>query len=142
MTKHPKFSQLTANFSEERQAEIAQTTAKLKAEITLYELHQNLKSDPDNLLQIIKDNREKILTLAAQHGAYNIRLFGSVARQQTHANSDIDFLMNIEAGRSLLNRIALKQALEDLLGRKVDIAKPENLHESIREQVLKEAIPL
>lgn len=95
-----------------------------------------------SILQLLKEKRETILILAAQHGASNIRIFGSLARHEAHADSDIDFLMDLESGRSLLNRIALIQVLEDLLGYKVDVASPRNLHESIREQVLKEAIPL
>jgi predicted nucleotidyltransferase len=94
------------------------------------------------ILQLIYDKREAILTIAAIHGASNIRIFGSLARHEANLDSDIDFLMNLESGRSLLNRIALIQALEDLLERKVDVASPENLHNAIREQVLKEAIPL
>jgi hypothetical protein len=92
--------------------------------------------------ELLQEKRTEILKIAAQYGASNVQIFGSVARGEATANSDIDFLMDIQAGRSLLNRIALIQDLEDLLNRKVDVAKPEILHESIREQVLKEAIPL
>jgi uncharacterized protein len=92
--------------------------------------------------ELLQEKRTEILKIAAQYGASNVRIFGSVARGEATADSDIDFLMDIQAGRSLLNRIALIQDLEDLLDRKVDVAKPEILHESIREQVLKEAIPL
>ncbi|MEQ8971198.1 MAG: nucleotidyltransferase family protein [Coleofasciculus sp. C1-SOL-03] len=91
---------------------------------------------------LITTNKPQILAISAKYGAYNIRLFGSYARGEATNNSDIDFLMDMETGKSLLNRIALKQELEDLLGKKVDIAKPENLHESIQSQILKEAIPL
>lgn len=92
--------------------------------------------------ELLQEKRAEILKIAAQYGASNIRIFGSVARGEATADSDIDFLMDIQAGRSLLNRIALIQDLEDLLDRKVDVAKPEILHECIREQILKEAIPL
>ncbi|WP_026102471.1 nucleotidyltransferase family protein [Pleurocapsa sp. PCC 7319] len=92
--------------------------------------------------ELLQEKRAEILKIAAQYGASNVRIFGSVARGEVTADSDIDFLMDIQAGRSLLNRIALIQDLEDLLDRKVDVAKPEILHECIREQVLKEAIPL
>ncbi|HEY9766904.1 MAG TPA: nucleotidyltransferase domain-containing protein [Coleofasciculaceae cyanobacterium] len=91
--------------------------------------------------ELLQEKRAEIFKIAAQYEASNVRIFGSVAREAT-ADSDIDFLMDIQAGRSLLNRIALIQDLEDLLDRKVDVAKPEILHECIREQVLKEAIPL
>lgn len=92
--------------------------------------------------KILDEKKEKIISIAAKYGAFNIRLFGSVARGEANQNSDVDFLMDIESGKSLLNRIALIQELEDLLECKVDVAKPENLHELIRAKILKEAIPL
>jgi uncharacterized protein len=95
-----------------------------------------------NHRQILKEKRLEILKIAKTYGASNIRIFGSVARGEANSNSDIDFLMDIESGKNLLNRISLIQDLEDLLGCKVDIAKPENLHESIKEKVLQEAISL
>ncbi|MBW4533267.1 MAG: nucleotidyltransferase family protein [Pleurocapsa minor HA4230-MV1] len=95
-----------------------------------------------NHKEILQAKRSEILDIAQKHGASNIRIFGSVVRNETTTNSDIDFLMDIEPGKNLLDRIALIQDLEDLLGYKVDVAKPEVLHEYIREQVLQEAIPL
>ncbi len=95
-----------------------------------------------NYKKILKEKRSEILKIAEFYGASNIRIFGSVARGEATANSDIDFLLDIEPGKNLLDRIALIQDLEDLLGCKVDVAKPEILHESIREKVLQEAIPL
>ncbi|HHP7232629.1 MAG TPA: nucleotidyltransferase family protein [Xenococcaceae cyanobacterium] len=92
--------------------------------------------------ELLQEKRAEILKIAAQYGASNVRIFGSVARGEATVDSDIDFLMDIQAGRSLLNRIALIQDLEDLLDRKVDVTKPEILNECIREQILKEAIPL
>ncbi len=92
--------------------------------------------------KILQEKRSEIFEIAKNHGASNIRIFGSVARDEATANSDIDFLMDIEPGKNLLDRIALIQDLEDLLGCKVDVAKPEILHESIREKVLQEAISL
>ena len=95
-----------------------------------------------NHKKILQEKRLEILNIAKNYGASNIRIFGSVARGEATINSDIDFLMDIELGKNLLDRIALIQDLEDLLGCKVDIAKPENLHESIKEKVLQEAIIL
>ena len=95
-----------------------------------------------NHKKILQAKRSEILDIARSHGASNIRIFGSVARNEATANSDIDFLMDIEPGKNLLDRIALIQDLEDLLGCKVDVAKPEILHDCIREKVLKEAITL
>ena len=92
------------------------------------------------IAEVLGDKREEILAIAAHHGASNVRIFGSVARGKARPDSDVDFLVEIEAGRSLLDRIGLIQDLEDLLGRKVDVAKAENLHERIRDRVLKESI--
>jgi uncharacterized protein len=85
---------------------------------------------------------EDILKIAAKYGAYNIRVFGSVARGEARDNSDVDFLVEMETGRNLLDRIGLKQDLEELLGRSVDIAKTSNLHDLIRDKVLREAVAL
>lgn len=85
---------------------------------------------------------EEILKIAAKYGAYNIRVFGSVARGEARDNSDVDFLVEMETGRNLLDRIGLKQDLEELLGRSVDIAKTSNLHDLIRDKVLREAVAL
>ncbi len=92
--------------------------------------------------ELLADKREAILAIASQHGAYNVRVFGSVARGEATEESDVDFLMEIESNRSLLDQIALMQDLEALLGRRVDVAEPENLHELIRNHVLKEAVAL
>ena len=86
--------------------------------------------------------REEILTIAAKHGAYNVRVFGSVARGEAREDSDIDFLIEIEPKRSLFDYIALMQDWAKLLGRKVDVAEPNNLYELIREKILKEAVML
>ena len=91
--------------------------------------------------QLIK-NRDEILSIAAKHGAYNVRLFGSVVRGETTDMSDIDLLVDFEEGRSLFDLIALKQDLEDMLGREVDVVTNEALHWYIREQVMNEAVPL
>lgn len=91
--------------------------------------------------QLIK-NRDEILSIAAKHGAYNVRLFGSTVRGETTDMSDIDLLVDFEEGRSLFDLIALKQDLEDMLGREVDVVTNEALHWYIREQVMNEAVPL
>jgi uncharacterized protein len=92
------------------------------------------------ITDLLAAKREEILAIAAKHGASNVRIFGSVARGEARLDSDVDFLVEIEKGRSLFDRIALIQDLEDLLGRKVDVAKAENLHERIRDRVVKEAV--
>lgn len=92
--------------------------------------------------EILLPFREEILKIAAKYGAYNIRVFGSVARSEARDNSDVDFLVEMETGRNLLDRIGLKQELEELLGRSVDIAKTSNLHDIIKDKVLREAVTL
>jgi predicted nucleotidyltransferase len=86
--------------------------------------------------------RAEILGIAAKYGAYNLRVFGSVARGEATPDSDIDFLVELESQRTLLDQIALMQSLEQLLGRKVDVTEPETLHELIRDKVLREAVML
>ncbi len=92
--------------------------------------------------QQLAQHRSQIQAIATAYGATNLRLFGSVALGQATETSDIDLLADIEPRRSLLDRIALKQDLEDLLGRPVDIARPEQLHPAIRVAVLAQAIAI
>ncbi len=95
-----------------------------------------------NANKMLGNKREEILRIAAQHGASNVRIFGSVARGEARSDSDVDFLVELEPGRSLLDRIALIQALEDLLARKVDVATVKGLRQVWRDRILKESIPL
>jgi uncharacterized protein len=90
--------------------------------------------------QILQEKRAEILQLAAKHGAFNVRIFGSVARGEEREDSDVDFLVEMETERSLLDRIGLIQDLEDFLGKKVDVANVKGLREAFRERILTEAI--
>ncbi|ELR98486.1 nucleotidyltransferase family protein [Gloeocapsa sp. PCC 73106] len=92
------------------------------------------------LKQLLTEKRKGIIQIAEKHGAYNIRIFGSVARGENNSDSDIDFLVDIESGRSLLDRIALIQELEDFLECRVDVVKSPNLSMLIRDKVFNEAI--
>ncbi len=92
--------------------------------------------------EILKAYREEILRIAAKYGAYNVRVFGSVARGEARPDSDVDLLVELEPQRTLLDQIALMQSLSELLGRKVDVTEPETLHELIRDKVLREAVVL
>src|SRR5664280_119835 len=92
--------------------------------------------------ELLSENRPAILRAAKAHGAGNVRVFGSVARGEASADSDVDLLVDLEPGRSLLDHAALVIELEALLGRKVDIAIARGLRSRIRDRVLKEAIPL
>ncbi len=95
-----------------------------------------------NLSQTLKDKRPQILQIATSHGARNVRVFGSLARGEARPDSDVDILITLEAGRSLLDLIGLKQDLEDLLGCKVDVVTEAAVSPYIRERVLKEAVAL
>ena len=92
--------------------------------------------------KMLQDKRAEILRIAAAHGAQNVRVFGSVSRGEAGTESDVDLLVKLEPGRSLLDLIAIKQELEDLLGRVVDVVTEDAVSPYIREQVLKEAVSL
>jgi len=83
--------------------------------------------------------RDALLAAAARHGADHIRVFGSVARNEATAQSDVDFLVKMQAGRSLLDLAGLQQDLEDLLGCRTDVVTENGLHPMLRERVLTEA---
>ena len=89
---------------------------------------------------LLKSRRENILRIAAQHGAYNVRVFGSVRRGESRPDSDIDFLVNLEAGRSFLDLALLLRQLEALLDCPVDVMTEAGLR--LRPQILREARPL
>ena len=91
---------------------------------------------------ILKQKREKVLETAARFGASNVRVFGSVARGEADESSDIDLLVNMEPGRSLMDLGGLLVELQELLGTEVDLVTEKGLRPRIREQVLKDAIPL
>ncbi len=90
--------------------------------------------------EILKGKREEILRIAAKYGARNMRLFGSVAKGLATEASDVDILVEMESGRSLIDLVAIKQDLEDLLGRQVHVITALSLSPYMRDEVLKEAI--
>ncbi|MCK5564481.1 MAG: nucleotidyltransferase family protein [Planctomycetes bacterium] len=91
---------------------------------------------------LVSQHRQAILQLAEKYGAGNVRVFGSVARGQADENSDIDFLVDLEPNRSLLDLGGLLYDLEKLLGTHVDVVTPNSLKKRIRQHVLDEAITL
>lgn len=93
------------------------------------------------LFHELQQKRPEILQLAAQYGANNLRIFGSVARGEATSKSDIDFLVDLPPS-SLLTRLAFIQDLETLIGTKVDVVTERSLPEYLRPQIFKEAIPL
>ena len=90
----------------------------------------------------IREKREAILRIAARHGASQVRLIGSVARGEARPDSDVDLLVTWNEGISLLDQAALMLELENLLGRKVDLASDGWVKPSIRESVYRDAIAL
>jgi predicted nucleotidyltransferase len=97
---------------------------------------------PSTIDELLKSKRQEVLAIAARHGAHNVRVFGSVARGEARPESDLDILVEMEPGRSLMDHVALMQDLEDLLERKVDVVSDRALHWYIRDRVLAEATPL
>jgi len=91
-------------------------------------------------LDELRKRRDEILRIAAKHGARNVRVFGSVVRGETGPESDVDFLVDLERGRSLLDHAALLVDLEDMLRCKVDAVTERGLRERMRDEVLREAM--
>ena len=95
-----------------------------------------------NLAELLKEKREEILRITGKHGARNIRVFGSVARGEANEESDIDFLVQLESGSTLLMHAAMIRELEALLGRKVEVVSERALRQRIKNRVIQEAVPL
>ena len=91
---------------------------------------------------LVTQKRADILHLASRHGARNVRLFGSAARGEADALSDIDILVDLEPGRSLLDLGGLLMDLQELLGCPVDVVTEKGLHPRIKKRVLQEAVSL
>jgi len=72
--------------------------------------------------ELLKEKKEEVLQIAAKHGARNVRLFGSVVRGEADEESDVDLLVTLDPGTTLLDHAALIEELQELLGRKVDVA--------------------
>ena len=91
----------------------------------------------------LQENRENILAIAAKHGAFNVRIFGSVARGEDTPESDIDLLIDYDIEKTTpWFPVGLIRDLENLLQTKVDVVTVEGLKNRIRDQVLQESINL
>ena len=95
-----------------------------------------------SIRELLQSKREKIIQIAACHGARKVRMFGSVARGTARRGSDVDFLVEMEEGRSLLDHAALILDLEHLLKRPVDVTSERGLRQPLRKEVLRDAIAL
>jgi predicted nucleotidyltransferase len=92
------------------------------------------------MIDELRRKKTEIMRVAERYGAKDIRIFGSFARGEDTAESDADFLVNMEG--SLLQRVALMQDLQELLGRKVDIVTERSIHWYVRDRIINEAVPL
>ncbi len=93
-------------------------------------------------LRLLVSKRQAILSAAQRRGAVNVRVFGSVARGEATGSSDIDFLVDLEPGRSLLDLGGLLMDLEEVLGAPVDVVTEKGLRPHLRDRVLREAVTL
>ena len=97
----------------------------------------------ERLEDVVRVRREEILRIAEQHGARNVRLFGSVVRGEAGPHSDVDLLVDVGEQPSPWFPAGLILDLEDLLGRRVDVVTAlERVHPLVREQIAREAVPL
>ncbi len=94
------------------------------------------------LEELLKQKRKDILRLCAKYGARNVRVFGSVIRGEADEQSDLDFLVELEPGRTLFDLGGLQYELERLLGCRVDVVTERGLKQRIRDRILREAVPL
>ena len=92
--------------------------------------------------QLLNDKRIEIVRIAKANGATRVRIFGSFARGTARPNSDLDLLIDLEPGRHLLDMVAIKQDLEDLLGRPVHVVTEAAISPYMRDEILRDAIPL
>lgn len=91
---------------------------------------------------ILQQHRAEVLRLAAEYGATDVRVFGSVARGEANEASDIDLLVRMAPGRSVFDIGGLLMDLQALLGRRVDIVTERGLRPRIRAQILRDAVPI
>jgi len=91
---------------------------------------------------MLQERRDLLVATAARHGASNLRLFGSVARGDALADSDVDLLIDLEDGRGLLDLFPLENELEDLLGCPVDEVIARSLQPRVKAGALRDAVPL
>lgn len=92
--------------------------------------------------ELIESKRDEILVIAARHHTRNVRVFGSVARDESNDASDIDLLVELEPGCGFLEHAALERELRELLGRRVDVVSEKGLRQRIRDRVMREAVAL
>ena len=93
-------------------------------------------------LDAVRSERNRILEVAQRHGITNVRVFGSVVRGEATQESDLDLLVEVEAGRSLLDLVAFWQELEERLGHRLDVISDGGVSPYLRERIYAEAVSL
>ena len=94
------------------------------------------------LQELRTTNRDEILLIAARRGARNVRVFGSIVHGENRADSDVDFLVDLDSGRTIFDLAKFLGDLRDLLGTEVDVVESRSIHPYIRDRVLAEAVAL
>lgn len=117
--------------------ELTSILAKISGQRSLDAVAETGKMD-----DLIENNRSNIMALAKANGVHNVRVFGSMARNDAKPDSDLDLLVDIESGKSGLALGGFLSDVSELLRRKVDVVTEKSLHPKIREKVLHEAIAL
>lgn len=100
---------------------------------------ENLRMRPSEALAA---HRERVLDIAAARGASNVRVFGSAASGRDDEESDLDLLVDLPPGTSLLRIVGLRLGIEDALGVKVDLCTERELHPLLKNRILAEARPV
>ena len=95
-----------------------------------------------NTFEKLQRQRQQLMTIAHRHGAMNVSLFGSVVRGENTETSDVDFLVDMEEGRSLLDLVGLQQDLEQFLGQRIDVLTERGLNRYLKDRIMTEARPL
>ncbi len=90
----------------------------------------------------LQRQRPQLMAIAHRHGATNVRVFGSVVRGEDTETSDVDFLVDMQEGRSLLDLVGLQQDFEQFLGQRIDVLTERGLNRYLKERILTEARPL
>ncbi|MDP3479258.1 MAG: nucleotidyltransferase family protein [Desulfoprunum sp.] len=108
----------------------------------LHQISSRQQGAKMSLKNALRQRRGEIIRIADQYGVHNIRIFGSVGNETERPDSDVDFLVDLEKGRSLLDLGGMVFDLQQLLGRNVDIVTEKGLHWYIKETILNEAEPL
>jgi len=93
-------------------------------------------------LEFVRSHRVAILQAAAEHKAFNVRIFGSVARNEAHSESDIDFLVDFQDDAAIWDAVGLWTDLKKLLGRDVNVIGEEEKSDRFMKTALRDAVPL